>query len=124
MPQIDDKHRDKFLEYLTQNGVSVRYIRVPAKSLKMVQGEYDRDKVVSMIKSGGSSLTPILVSIDGYVLDGNHRLIAQLNLPAYDKTHKSTYVNVIALGSYIHSLLDITHKFPGVRYRNSHDSVV
>lgn len=112
MPQIDFKHRSEFLRFMDAQGIKVRNIRVPARSLKMVQGEYDRDKV-GAIMAGGIGGAPIFISKDGYVVDGNHRLIAKLNMP-----DESAYMDVTELGSDIQPLLDIIHEFPSVRYRN------
>ena len=113
MPQIDGKHRDEFLAFMKTHGVKVRDIRVPARSLKMVQGEYNRDKVGAIMDSGSVGGAPIFVSKDGFVIDGNHRLIAHLNLPG-----TSAYIGVTELGLPARELLDLIHTFPKVRYRN------
>lgn len=116
MPQIDTKFREDFINWMKGQGVKVRDIRVPAKSLKMVQGEYNRDKVGAIMASGSVEGPPIFVSKDGYVIDGNHRLIAHINLPDVGK-----YVRVTELGSDAKSLLDIIGKYPNVRYRSLND---
>lgn len=116
MPQIDSKHRESFIKFLKNKGVSVRLIRVPAKSLKIVQGEYNRDKVGAIIAQGLDEFASIFISKDGYVVDGNHRLIAKLNCPG-----GSNYMNVTELGMDIRPLLELIHEFPGVRYRNLND---
>lgn len=113
MPQIDSKYRDDFLEFMKSNNVKVRNIRVPARSLKMVQGEYNRDKVGSIMAGGKLDGPPIFVSKDGYVIDGNHRLIAHLNLP-----DAGAYIGVSELGLDARPLLELIHKYPNVRYRN------
>lgn len=120
MPQIDMKNLEKFTTYLSMKDVQVSYLRVPALSLKMAQGIYNRDKVSSMISGGTLSTTPIFISSDNYVVDGNHRLIAQLNMP--DK--RSDYINVIELGLPILELLEIIKGCQYVRYRDYSDSGV
>lgn len=114
MPQIDKAHRPAFIDWIKSQGIKVRDIRVPARSLKMVQGEYDRDKAGSIIDSGNIGVDPIFISSDGYVVDGNHRLIAKLNMP----NEKSSYMAVTELGMEIRPLLAKIHEFPSVRYRN------
>ena len=113
MPQIDFKYRAGFVDFMKANGIKVKNCRVPTKSLKLVQGEYDRDKVGSIINKGDIGDSPIFVSVDGYVIDGNHRLIAQLNMP----NMKSNYIKVTELGMPAKELLDVIGNFPNVRYR-------
>jgi hypothetical protein len=117
MPQIDFKYREEFIEFIKANKVKVRNIRVPARSLKMAQGEYNRDKVGTIMDSGNLGGAPIFVSKDGYVIDGNHRLIAHLNLPG-----ASSYIGVTELGLDARSLLTLIRSFPKVRYRNLNNS--
>lgn len=113
MPQIDGKHREDFVDWIKSQGVKVRDVRVPAKSLKLAQGEYNRDKVGEIVASGSTGNAPIFVSKDGYVVDGNHRLIAHLNMPGSGK-----YLQVTELGLDIKSLLELISQYPNVRYRN------
>ena len=113
MPQIDGKHREDFVEWIKSQGVKVRDVRVPAKSLKLAHGEYNPDKVGEIIASGSTGNAPIFVSKDGYVVDGNHRLIAHLNIPGSSK-----YIQVTELGLDIKNLLDLISHYPNVRYRN------
>lgn len=113
MPQIDNQYRNAFIAFLKSKGISVRRIRVPAKSLKMVQGEYNRDKVAAIISSGNAAGVPIFISKDGFVIDGNHRLIAQLNMPT-----KSSYIEVLEIDQAAIPLLATVADFPHVRYRN------
>lgn len=113
MPQIDGRHRDDFVNWLKSQKVQVRDIRVPAKSLKLAQGEYNKDKVGEIVDSGSTGGNPIFISKDGYVVDGNHRLIAHLNIP-----NSSRYINVTEIGMDIKPLLDLISTYPNVRYRN------
>lgn len=113
MPQIDGKFREDFINWIRGQGLRVRDIRIPAKSIKLVQGEYNRDKVGAIIDSGNTEGSPIFVSKDGYVIDGNHRLIAHLNLPG-----ASRYIRVTELGQDAKTLLDTISCYPNVRYRN------
>ena len=113
MPQIDGRYREDFINWIKSQGIKVRNIRVPAKSLKLAQGEYNRDKVGDIISSGIAGGNPIFISKDGFVVDGNHRLIAHINIP-----NSSTYIDVTELGMDIKSLLEIISNYPRVRYRN------
>lgn len=113
MPQIDGRHRDDFINWLRSQGIVVRDIRVPAKSLKLAQGEYNRDKVGEIVASGSAGDNPIFISKDGYVVDGNHRLIAHLNIPG-----SGNYITATEIGEEIKPLLELISEYPNVRYRN------
>lgn len=113
MPQIDGKFREDFIEWMQGCGIKVTTVRVPARSLKLVQGEYNRDKVGAIIDNGLTAGQPIFVSADGYVIDGNHRLIAHLNIPG-----ASSYIQVCRLGADAKTLLAKIAEYPNVRYRN------
>lgn len=118
MPQIDFKYRDEFINFIKSRGLVVKNCRVPTRSLKLVQGEYDRDKVGSIISKGSIGDAPIFISIDGFVVDGNHRLIAQLNMPSA----KSNYIKVTELGMPAKELLKLIEEFPHVRYRTLNEN--
>jgi GNAT superfamily N-acetyltransferase/disulfide oxidoreductase YuzD len=81
MHQIDKKDMKDFVNYLNSKKIKVTKTIVNPKKLKAIQGEFDKDKVqkgIDKIKSG-KELNPIIVSNDGYVIDGNHRWLAALN---------------------------------------------
>ncbi len=114
MPQIDGRYREDFIKWIKEQGIKVRNIRVPARSLRLAQGEYNKDKVGDLIDKGiTADGYPIFISKDAYVVDGNHRLIAHLNTP-----NASAYIEVTELGEDIKPLLDRISNYPNIRYRN------
>lgn len=118
MPQIDSQFRNDFISWLKKQHLQVRNIRVPIRSLSLTQSEYDRDKVSAMIdqmKNGSKKMPPIFVSSDGYVLDGSHRLIAQLNMPGVK------YMEVTEIGMKMTDLLKLVETYPHCRYRSLQD---
>ena len=119
MPQIDN--RDDFIAWLKNNKVKVKNIRVPIKSLKMSQSEYDRDKVMEIMNGMRTDLkkfSPIFVSSDGYVIDGNHRFIAKMNVS------DARYIDVTEVDMPMMQILDFIKDYHGVRYRTLHDKQV
>lgn len=124
MPQIDFKYRDKFIAWLNAQGIKVKTVRVPIKSLRLTQSEYDRDKVMDIIdkmKQTGEQkkFAPIFVSKDGYVLDGSHRLIAKLNLK-----DDARYMEVAEIDMDMAQLIHIVRNFPNVRFRSLSDKEI
>lgn len=69
MPQIPNEHRDDFLKFIESKGIVVKNKTVPIDSLKMAQGDYNRDKVHAIITSGDKGGAPIFISADLFVLD-------------------------------------------------------
>lgn len=78
MPQIADQ--ESFARYLEFIGVDVRFVKSHLNFLKPTQTEFDQEKVDSMQAPYGS----IIVSNDGYILDGHHRFFAAVADPDHD----------------------------------------
>lgn len=72
MPQIADQ--TAFASYLEFLGITVVKGPVALPTIKPTQTEYDQAKVDGMTAPYGS----IIVSADGYILDGHHRYFAAL----------------------------------------------
>ena len=85
MPQIEDV--EKFTEWLADDrGVGSWPYMGLVSAYKPLQAEgFDSNKVntieMDMLENPDtSSMNPIIVSEDGYVIDGHHRYIAAINL--------------------------------------------
>lgn len=83
MPQIKDI--DSFLSYISAHGHSYIDMFGAVNNFRPTQTDYDQDKVdrikQDMIRNPRTNTKSILVSSDGFVLDGHHRYLAakQLN---------------------------------------------
>lgn len=76
MPQIPKKFQAEFLQELDAD-TPVRHEVVKADTLKPTQGDYKTDTITGMVDSGvDPNRGSIVVSSDGYVLDGHHRWAA------------------------------------------------
>lgn len=98
MPQIKD--HDAFVADLQASGHGLTQGSAKAKDLTPTQSNFNEDKVNRMVgayKSGEmANLKPIVISNDGYVIDGHHRWLAccqlddksidtcQIDMPAED----------------------------------------
>jgi len=71
MPQIKSTLREEFLVW---SGLS--YSRKAMDNLMPSQGEMSEDNILALMGKPEQLLKPILVSVDGYVLDGHHRWAA------------------------------------------------
>ena len=103
MPQIKAEHRGALTRYANARGVTHQAETVPAASLKPTQAEFSAAKVKKAIdfKSGDRS---ILVSSDGYILDGHHQWLAKAN--------QGEPINVIRFNAPISDLVKMAREFP------------
>lgn len=74
MPQIKDMSH--FLNYLDQLTIYYNQSKQDVNQFKPTQREFDRTKVNRIKKELSKQTKPIIVSEDGYVLDGHHRYFA------------------------------------------------
>lgn len=103
MPQIKAEHRGALTQFMLGRGIAHEQAEVPASSLKPTQREFSREKVKKAEAFVGEDRA-ILVSSDGYVLDGHHQWMAKLRagLP----------IRVIRFDAPIDDLLDKAKEFP------------
>ncbi|QZE12048.1 PLxRFG protein [Klebsiella phage vB_KpnP_ZX1] len=102
MPQVKAEHRGPMVNFLAARGITHREGMVPADTLKPTQAEFSPERVARARES--NSDRSILVSSDGYVLDGHHQWLAA--------REKGDNVKAIVLDAPIRDLLPLVHEFP------------
>jgi len=106
MPQVFAEHRGALIGYLKGQGVESQSAEVNATDLKPTQAEFSVEKVrKAMNRKGGDR--SILVSADGYVVDGHHQWLA--------KHQAAQPVKVLQLQAPIAQLLPMVRSFPSAR---------
>lgn len=103
MPQVKAEHRGALVRFLGARGVKHEAQEVPADQLKPTQAEFSPAKVKQASEFTGGDRA-ILVSSDGYVLDGHHQWLA--------KRQAGEPVKVMRLDAPINDLLRLAHQFP------------
>lgn len=99
MPQIATAKMAAFLGWLVGSGVEVSHGKAHAAELRKTQSEIHADKVASMENAPVAvKMKPVIVSRDGYVLDGHHHWV--YHALAGEK------MNVAVIGLGIEELLD------------------
>jgi len=114
MPQIPAKQLPEFIAWLELKGVGVRTGRKAVEDLKATQKEINSEKVQSM-RGKNLGNAPIIVSKEGYVLDGHHRWAALL------ADDPKNLINVVQVGLPIRTLLKVGFDFPGVFVKDLDD---
>jgi hypothetical protein len=108
MPQIKRNDRDDFIRFLASKGIDGESTELPARSLKPTQAEFSPEMVERFAKSGPmDGSRDVLVSSDGYILDGHHQWVAH--------RETGTDVPVIRLNAPIRDLLKVADEFPAVQ---------
>ncbi len=103
MPQIQSRHRGAMVQFLAARGIRHEQDEVPAASLRPTQAEFSPRKVRLAQDFKGRERS-ILVSSDGYVLDGHHQWLA--------RRERRQPVSVIRLDAPIADLLPLAREFP------------
>lgn len=103
MPQIKSEHRGAMTQFLKARGIEHEQATVQAAELKPTQAEFSPSKVAKAMGFEGGDRS-ILVSADGYVLDGHHQWLA--------KRERGESVDVIRFDAPITELVKQAHEFP------------
>ncbi len=103
MPQVKAEHRGAMVNFLNARGVEHEQDEVDPATLKATQAEFSPAKV-EKAKSFEGGNRSILVSSDGYIVDGHHQALAAL-----DKGEK---IKIIRLKAPVRELLPLVKEFP------------
>ena len=114
MPQIKGEHRGALVNFLKARGIENTQDEVPADSLKPTQAEFSRAKVERFMKTGPIGERSVLVSSDGYVLDGHHQWMAARAM--------GDAVPVIRLDAPMQDLLPAVRSFPSAQQSEGGDA--
>lgn len=103
MPQVKAEHRGAMVNFLEARGVEHWEGMTPADTLKPTQAEFSPERVARAAERTEGDRS-ILVSSDGYVVDGHHQWLAARD--ARDN------VKAIILDAPVSKLLPLLHEFP------------
>lgn len=104
MPQLGASRT--FIQYMKSNDIDSKRQKIDPAELKSSQMEFDRSKIEGLKQKPSSN--PIIVSNDGYVVDGHHRWLADsemgrkcdsyvVDLPILDLLHKAKHYTAMEL---------------------------
>lgn len=113
MPQVASAHVAAFLAEAEASGVSVRRGKRKVSELRPTQKELSLEKAHAMLEAvpEAALAKAVLVSEDGYLLDGHHRWAALSLMSA------EVEVEAVVLGLPIEALLERAHAFEKVAYK-------
>jgi hypothetical protein len=118
MPQIRSVLVKDFLKFLKSRGVNHTRKKLKVDTIRFTQKEISIDKIKGFSSdSAKESLNkPVLVSRDGYLLDGHHRVGAVLFYWPNDK------IQSIVIDTDINSLLALAKDYPKTTYKSIEES--
>jgi len=122
MPQIDGPHQAEFVNWLATKGIESKHTQTQVDRLMLTQNEINKAKVfklMTMYRAGQvAKWAPVIVSKDGFVIDGSHRFVAIYNIDRYSK------IKIIKVDAFAKDLVLLAQTFPRVKYRNHSDASV
>ena len=116
MPQIRSDLVPQFIEELRSSGVKVKNGKQQVGKLKATQSELHADKVQSMIENPAvraNLAKPIIVSSDGFILDGHHRWAAMTTMDPKSK------IPTVEVNLPMKDLLERAGNFSGVQFKKA-----
>lgn len=103
MPQIKAEHRGAMVNFMNARGVQHEQVELDPSELKPTQAEFSPAKVKKAMEFDGGDRS-ILVSSDGFVLDGHHQWLS--------KREKGEPIKAIRLDAPIDELVNMANEFP------------
>lgn len=114
MPQIKAENRGAMVNFMKARDISHEQDEVAASSLKPTQQEFSPGKVKKAMEFEGGNRS-ILVSNDGYVLDGHHQWLAA--------REKGEPVKVIRLNAPIEQLVPLAKEMPSTETQDNNSKL-
>lgn len=101
MPQIDEQFYPEFQTFALKRGVPLLRLRMEPRKLRAHQRI---DAIKSSLMSEEVRAKPIYISLDFYVLDGNHRWLAHIN--------EGSIIECIQIALPFAQAVDLMFQFP------------
>ena len=105
LPQIPKEKLIEFKNFLHGYGVDAHFIRRPAQQLRPIQKHLNIEKVKSIRNDHHTLSIPLVITKEGYVLDGHHRWAAHL-------ANNEQKVNCLECACSLRELVEMGHLFP------------
>ena len=112
MPQVKSKDYPELVAFLKSNGIRMTKRKVKAKDLKATQSNFNVDKITQAVAKYKTlaQAKPIIVSSDGYVIDGHHRWLGAVNVGGD--------IAIMQASVKAKELMDAINKFPKTFNKN------
>lgn len=116
LPQIPAEERERFREYLLGHNVKNKWAKIAISSLRPIQQAVKKDKVEFFKDHPEKLEEPLIISKEGFILDGHHRYIAQKELDPQAK------MNCLVCNCSIKNLIELGLEFDGAEVKTMDES--
>lgn len=117
LPQIPGDKIDEFIEFLKGYDVESQKKLVKVSKLKPIQSHVNREKVEKIKEKINKKQlgNPIIISKDGFIIDGHHRWIAtkELNIDS---------IKCIEIDENLKNILLLSYLFDGTEFKNINEN--
>lgn len=113
LPQLGPT--EKFVENLKSHNIKHHEVTVDSQHLRPSQSQFNFDNVASIMKQKLHTKSSVVISRDGYVIDGHHRWLAHYNKK---EKMKALQVDMPAL-----EIIQMAKSFNHTSYKDVHDMV-
>ena len=111
MPQISSKDYTAYMAHMKKAGITSKPVKAKPTKLKAIQKQFSLDGIVQAMSSADANKTKsILISKDGYVIDGNHRWLAARN-------SRQSSIDAIEFSANKDEVMKATLAFPKVKFK-------
>lgn len=110
MPQVSKHDYNELFYYLKDHGITSHATSIAANGLKPIQKDF-ADKGVEKALNKRHIVKPVIISNDGYLIDGHHRWLAQMNI------NGDTEIPVIRVNAPVQKLLPLITSFPKTTFK-------
>ena len=111
MPQISSKDYTAYMAHMKKAGITSKPVKAKPTKLKAIQKQFSLDGIVRSMSSADANKTKsILISKDGYVIDGNHRWLAARN-------SRQSSIDAIEFSANKDEVMKATLAFPKVKFK-------
>ena len=110
MPQVKSEDYKEYLKHMKKSGIDHTIGYVNTKDLKAIQSEFSDSGIVRALQGMDKKEKPVIISKDGFVIDGNHRWLA------YRNANREKIPALVFQGTK-NQVLDTTKKFNKTYYK-------
>ena len=107
LPQVPNDKLDNFILYLEKQNIVVKKVTVKPSLLKPAQKHINKEKIQYFMNKEGRKdlLKPIIISKEGYVIDGHHRWLAWFSL------YRNNPIHAIFIKCDIDKIIAVANEF-------------
>ena len=114
MPQISKKDYDAYMAHMKKAGIRSKAVKAKTSSLKAIQKQFSTQGILQsigrVVNDPNMNKKAILISKDGYVIDGNHRWLAARN-------SRQSSIDAIEFSANKDEVMQATLAFPKVKFK-------